>query len=1141
MRVRLLISVLGLSAVGAAVSAQTELPHWADPDVVSVNQEQGRPWLVPLGPEEEPDRWQMDLSGEWRFLLLDRAADVPSDLEASLARDLAWSTIQVPGSWQSQGVGNLELARSGNQNPLYGSAGAANPAGILLRDFTLAPGWQDRQTLLHVTRARSSITVLVNGVEVGYSENTAAGAEFNLTRNLQSGVNRLVLIVTQWSTSSEHSGVHWTFAGLLDEPLLISLPAVYLRDLSLDARYDPQTGSGTLNLRAWLRSFLPYSSEGYRIEIDLLDSNGRRVGRRFRRGVAVGAAREMTASLRLQLANVRSWSAESPNLYELEIRLVGEDQLVVQRSRDRVGFRLVTFTPTGLLINGRRETLRGVTLDADLPVRVVDSTDIEHHLHLLKNAGINALRLQSPLSQRWYDRIDAFGLYTFHDLRIPPSQGNVARTFERNVSAVELAKNHPSTLAWVWRDTGQPGASNFGAWVEAHDPTRPVLPNKQVRLASTPRAWIFDRQVRNSDALFVLWPFGSLLGNSGGGLGQLWRMVETQERAVGGFLPHWMASATPSGSDAVDRGLVDQNARPLPAYQEIADLYRTFRFTAIDLSTNTFAVTNDTHNTSTSGTEGQWKLRQDGAVVAGGRLPRLGGEPGATTEFRIGGLPDLLSGAQYHLTLELNSAVSDSADQETLARAQFELPTPGEPILNPVADLPPLTVETEGSGSRLVSREVEVAIDGTTGSLSEFSFRGQSMIDGLVRPSLWRKPTMLEQANGLAAIDRRLQSIFDGEPADWVGRRVTAGSHSAVSEYTVADEGLFRMQTTSHGTGAVELALHWFGEPGTPDPPRVGASIPLSPRAVSVEWFGRGPGASYSDRKSSAELGRWETSIPWKNPYVWDQAHGLRSELRWLVVWFSDATGLLIVTPSSASFSTGYQSGTPVLYLDGAHRGVGAERDNAIPSRAARIPPGEHRFTFLLLPIVVGQNPAQLAKNSWPNTEIAAAIHSPSAPPRWRLRHLAVGRPLDITEAETDPPPTQQSKLNDGWNGSIDAFDGTWSPINSFPSEITLDLQTVEPVNRLRLGVLRHESACADVPASVEFSYSLDRRRWIAMEPLVAESNPDSTLSPKRQWLDYDLLGRPIRWVRARLTAPVSVCLRTGEANRVLVDEWVVE
>lgn len=1122
--------------------AQPDTPAWRDPGVVSINREPPHSRLDPVGPEA--DRWRLDLGGRWRFLYLERAPRANEDPATSLAEDPRWTEIAVPGSWQEQGFGTTELARNQDQNPVY-APGGATPAGVYAREFRLPTEWRGRHVALRLARMRSSVSVYANGTPVGYSESGDAGIEFDLSRHLVDGLNRLTLVVTQWSSSSEHNGTHWADAGLVGEVELVALPSVHVQDVALAPRFDPESGVGTVDVRLWLRASAASPRGSYRIQALLVDDAGEIVGRRFRSGIFLDSSHQASAALRLRVEQASPWSAGAPTLYVLEIQIVDPGGAVVERSRTRVGFRSVEFSRSGLLVNGQRETLRGVSLDADLPLRVREPLEIKRHVQLMQRAGINALRVPTTLGHEWYELIDEVGFYTIHDLVPPTPSTGAAPAGERARAMVKAARNRASTVAWGITGADAAGVDDLRAWLRVHDPTRTVLPNATVRLVAKPRAWQFERRTANSETGLLLWPFGSLLGNSGGGLARIWRLVEREPLLIGGFLPQWMVSAraedaSPAGdTDAIARGLIDPASRPLPQYAVAADLYRRLRFEVVDERAPRFRLVNRSpHFVDTRGA-GRWELRQDGSVIAAGRLPHLGVGAGEAVEFAVPGLPPRTNTAEYHLTL---TTAGDPGSGNLITEAQFVLPSEVAPVVVPFAgDVPPLALDEDSSRVELTTRDVTFRVDQSSGTLRYLAQRGRPLVNDVVLPSLWRMPTQLERANGLELVDRRLQPLFLVPPADWVGRRVSPGSYSAVSEYTLLDEGLMRIQTTVHGTGAVELGLHWLGEPGIADPPRLGIRLPLGPRPTTVEWFGRGPGESYSNRVAGTQVGRWQLPLPLEDSYYWIQAHGLRSEVRWLAVWFNDGTGLLIVTPPSSAFSIVEEAGDWIVDLDAQHRGVGGERDDTVPPRAARVPPGEYRATFLLQPLSAGSDPQRLARSSAPTDETAAALVRPVPRPAWNLPHLGRGRPLSLVESDADVPPTRRSPLNDGWIGSVDAFDGSWQLIDSMPAEITIDLKRVETVRRVRLGVLANADACADLPTAVEFSYSTDRRRWISLDP----ARPETGLgieSPGRQrlWLGRDLLGRPLRWVRARIQDPDTTCPRGGR-NRVLVDELVVE
>ena len=72
--------------------------------------------------------------------------------------------------------------------------------------------------------------------------------------------------------------------------------------------------------------------------------------------------------------------------------------------------------------------------------------------------------------------------------------------------------------------------------------------------------------------------------------------------------------------------------------------------------------------------------------------------------------------------------------------------------------------------------------------------------------------------------------------------------------------------------------------------PRLGVTLMLDASLKEVAWHGRGPQASYPDRKSGYRLGIWNTDVDaMYEPYLMPQDYGLRTDTRW--VRLTDASG----------------------------------------------------------------------------------------------------------------------------------------------------------------------------------------------------------------------------------------------------------
>lgn len=75
--------------------------------------------------------------------------------------------------------------------------------------------------------------------------------------------------------------------------------------------------------------------------------------------------------------------------------------------------------------------------------------------------------------------------------------------------------------------------------------------------------------------------------------------------------------------------------------------------------------------------------------------------------------------------------------------------------------------------------------------------------------------------------------------------------------------------------------------------PRLGVTLTLDKSMTQVEWYGRGPQASYPDRKSGYRIGIWKTDVDaMYEPYLIPQDYGLRTDNRWVRITDESGVGL---------------------------------------------------------------------------------------------------------------------------------------------------------------------------------------------------------------------------------------------------------
>jgi len=100
----------------------------------------------------------------------------------------------------------------------------------------------------------------------------------------------------------------------------------------------------------------------------------------------------------------------------------------------------------------------------------------------------------------------------------------------------------------------------------------------------------------------------------------------------------------------------------------------------------------------------------------------------------------------------------------------------------------------------------------------------------------------------------------------------------------------------------VENHIEPFGE--LPILPRLGVRLLIRSPFERIEWYGRGPHENYPDRKASADVGRYRSTVREQyEPYVRPQEMGNREEVRWVALTDSSGFGLLVVADRPLSMS----------------------------------------------------------------------------------------------------------------------------------------------------------------------------------------------------------------------------------------------
>ncbi|MFF0227211.1 glycoside hydrolase family 2 TIM barrel-domain containing protein [Streptomyces sp. NPDC004629] len=962
-----------------------------------------RPWEAPevtsLGrlPMHAIDRrtGAVRLDGDWRFQLLP-APDAP--LTGT------WSTAHVPGAWTLQDTGDLpQYTNVRMPFPQFPpQVPAADPTGVYEREVDIPAEWAGRRIVLQVGAAESVLLVHVDGRPVGVSKDSHLAAEFDLSQRVRPGTRSLLrLTVVKWSDASHiEDQDHWWHGGITRSVLLYATDPLHLADVTVRARQD-----GALRVDCRVRDAGGALPAGWYVSGEL-DGQPLVQDTEFDRA---NAADERVsdflgeARLAATVPEVRTWNAETPELYDLTVRLHRADGTVADTSRHRVGFRDVEIAGRDLLVNGERVYIRGVNRHDFHPLtgRTVGYEDMRADLVLLKRFGFNAIRTSHyPNDPALYDLADELGFYVVdeadieshdhaHEIADDPRYLNA---FVDRVSRMVLRDvNHPSVIIWSLGNESDYGASHDAAagWVRRHDPTRPLQyegaaktgwadPSVASDIACPMYAPLEDcvahalsgRQTKP----LIQCEYSHAMGNSNGTLADHWAAIESTPGLQGGFI--W---------EFWDHGILQRVSDGKPAGRSGAGLYAD-------------GVAGPGHRWAYGGDFGE--AVHDGAFVADGLVfPDRSPKP-AMYEHRELAAPvriecyrheGIVLGNHQHfrgldwLAGEWELAL---ADGRTLT-APAELPDlrPGQTAAVPLPfRLPPdggeawltLRVRTARDepwaprGTELCAPQLRLRAPVAAPAAPAAGRPVEVDAEGLlVHPllttapvlSLWRAPTDNDELGGMAerwrawgldSLVRKLVSVDRSEGrvrvlAEYAG---TVGIVRHRQEFTAVEGGL-RVDEQA------ELPAEFD------DVARVGSVFETVAGLNLLEWFGQGPWESYPDRSAGAPVGHHALPVDELfTPYLRPQESGGRHGVRRFTLSAPDATGLAVeldeprqvsVTRFRAADLTAaahHDELVPrpgcVVHLDAAHRGLGTASCGPDTSPAHRIAPGIHHWTWTL-------------------------------------------------------------------------------------------------------------------------------------------------------------------------------------------------
>lgn len=398
------------------------------------------------------------------------------------ARAGRWTTLPVPSHWDMHGFGSLNYYKDPKS--------AWDETGLYEYSFRVPEDWADKRVFLVFEGVMTDTTVTLNGKSAGP---THQGGFYRFQYEVTDLVkfdkpNRLEVTVAKHSANesvnrAEREADYWLFGGIYRPVYLEAVPKGFIKRVAIDAHAD---GSFTMDV------YVDGADETHLIDAQIMDLDGQPVGKLFK-----GKNANTPTTLTAKIDSPRQWSAETPNLYQVEVRLK-RDKEVVHRYTQRFGFRTMEVREgDGLYVNGRRVVLKGVNRHSSWPdsgrclSKEVHRLDIE----TMKDMNMNAVRMSHyPPDPEFLDLCDELGLYVLDELAGWHAYYDTPTGRRLVESLVARDVNHPCILFW---DNGNEGGFNREldeVFVKFDPQKRPVLhPWEEFQGVNTAHYLEYDR------------------------------------------------------------------------------------------------------------------------------------------------------------------------------------------------------------------------------------------------------------------------------------------------------------------------------------------------------------------------------------------------------------------------------------------------------------------------------------------------------------------------------------------------------------------------------------------------------------------------------------------------------------------------
>ncbi len=945
---------------------------WQNQQLLHINREKSRSYYIPFDKECSARRSVKQLSpyykllnGNWSFEYYERYIDCDDCVSESDYPLDECDTIPVPSNWQMYGYDIPQYTNVNYPHPIDPPyVPRDNPMGVYMRDFTLPIGWEKKKTYIFFEGVNSCFYLYINGECVGYSQGTHNPAEFEISKYVTEGVNRICVKVLKWCDGSYlEDQDFYRLSGIFRDVYLLSRDENHIRDIFVKTDLDKE-----------------YKNASITVETDYIGKADSELYVYSPSGEMIYSAKKIGKEHKFEIKDAALWNAETPNLYDF-VFVCGNEYICQQ-----IGMRKIEVAKNcALLINGVSVKLKGVNRHDTHPQlgHTTPYDAMEFDLKQMKRHNVNTIRTSHyPNTSEFLRLCDKYGFYVVDEAdlethgiqRVFPGLAyegydgvyNIsdkseweAAYIDRAERLVERDKNHACVIFWSLGNEADYGRNHdaMSKWIKERDNSR-LVHYQGAQVENDPPAVevvsrMYDscedvekhgKNAKKDPRPYFLCEYCHAMGNGPGDLKDYWDIINKYPRLIGGCVWEWADHAIevenedgklinvyggyfgehPHDYNFCVDGLAFPDRSPSSGLLNLKSVYQYVNVRALDVKSGKVSVRNDYDFITLAGFDLYWKLVCDGRVIAQGRKPLPSVKPHTSQAIKLD--YSMPANCKYGCWLDLS--VRTSVDN-LYSEAGFECAFTQLKI-----DIEAKKPEYNGMKSDLFTSEddefIIIAGDDFSyifnkiyGSFDSIEAGGVEMLDDTMSIGIWRAPTDNDRnikEKWTPHSNRDTWSTFEMAYASseaYDSRLVSVDADAAVIEADVKIAAPARMPIfkakityTINANGKIDVSMSGDVQQEAIYLPRLGFDITMPAGSEKLAYLGMGPCENYIDANQAAKLGYYETDVDSEYvQYIMPQEHGNHTNVYYGAVYDILGRGLLF-------------EGEPVFELQASHYDV---------------------------------------------------------------------------------------------------------------------------------------------------------------------------------------------------------------------------